>query len=299
MHQQRNGIRIAKFLGLIAGTTLIFGTVSGAHAGSVVILGDSLSVGEGVGLGNRLDRELRAAGHQITTVASCGSSPSSYRDDAAAYSTRCGYLKRGPSGAEEYLPWEKIKGTGGKRTPKLSEIFGASTPDLAVIQQGTNLYGFMLGNPSQGRELVAKQVSSLLLSSSFRAKACLWVGPPKIARYDGKTVSDTQMQAMNQAIQLGLDRAEKAGKKCRLMDSLPLTERPGGDGIHHMRGSQTDQWVAGAKQASLDILSGASTPAVASGQECQECAMKGALPSSGSALRQIEEIREGIERKSR
>jgi len=252
-----------------------------AHAGSVVILGDSLSVTSSVGLGNRLDLELRAAGHSVKTIASCGSSPASYRDDQPSYVTKCGYLERSPKTAgdpksytEEYLPWEKIKSTSGKPTPKLQKIFDQTQPDLVVIQQGTNLYRMIQSNdPRKGPDLVANQVFEFLKSPSFQAKACLWVGPPKLSKYYGThggmvAVTDSQMQAMNAGIQKGLERARRElsagapGKSCRFMDSLPVTDKPLGDGIHHGWSGQTTRWVAEAKKESLALLSGSRLPDV-------------------------------------
>lgn len=256
-------------------------TASTAHSGSVVILGDSLSVTKDIGLGNRLDLELRKAGHRVRTIASCGSSPASYRDDQSTYVTQCGYLERTSSSAndptkttEEYLPWEKIKNTPGKPTPKLQKIFSQTQSDLAVIQQGTNLYRLIQGNsPEKGPELVADQVFEFLKSPFFQAKACLWIGPPKLAKYYGEnggmvSVSDAQMQAMNSGIQKGLERARRElsstspGKSCRFMDSLPVTEKPLGDGIHHWRSGQTTRWVEEAKKESLALLSGPRLPDV-------------------------------------
>jgi hypothetical protein len=207
----------------------------------------------------------------VTTVASCGSSPNSYRDDKPVYTTKCSYLKRDSTG-EDYLPWEKIRKTAGKPTPKLQAIFHGETPDLAIVQQGTNLYRLILGNSlEKGTEAVAQQVFEFLKSDSFRAKACLWVGPPQISKYYGERggmvrVRQEQMQAMNNGIRRGLERAAQGlsagtpGKRCRFMDSLPVTEPPLGDGIHHGHATQTDKWLAEAKKESLALLRGSPLP---------------------------------------
>jgi hypothetical protein len=73
---------------------------------------------------------------------------------------------------------------------------------------------------------------------------------------------------MNAGIQKGLERARRElsanspGKNCRFMDSLPVTEKPWGDGIHHWRSGQTTRWVDEAKKESLALLSRTPPPDV-------------------------------------
>jgi hypothetical protein len=61
-HRPHFARAVAALSGTVAAIALLS---SAAHAGSVVILGDSLSVTKDIGLGNRLDLELRKAGHNV------------------------------------------------------------------------------------------------------------------------------------------------------------------------------------------------------------------------------------------
>jgi hypothetical protein len=218
----------------------------------ILILGDSLSVTAGVGLGNRLDRLLREKDYEVTTVASCGSAPASYRDGASTYTTRCGYLARS-EGSEVYKPYEEIKGTGGMATPKLGTLVGDPPPDLTVIQQGTNLFRLILDHPNDGKTRVANEVAALLENLHHLApkSGCLWIGPPKLSKYYGSsggmvTVTEAHQQAMMEGIQQGI---ASQSMSCQLHDSRPQTEAPGGDGIHHSHGGQTDAWVDAVARA--------------------------------------------------
>lgn len=282
----------------VFGLLLVLGSLPGtAQAARVLILGDSLSVPAGIGFGSRLDEGLRKKGHQLTTIASCGSAPASYREDTSTYKTRCGYLKRSADGSETYLPYDKIKKTSGVATPKLHDLVRESNPDLTVIQQGTNLFRLILDHPSDGKSRVASEVKSLLLNLHHRAPqtGCLWVGPPKLNKYYSSSggmvaVTSQHQQAMIEGIQQGLAEAETVtAKKCAFHDSRSQTEAPGGDGIHHWRAQQTDSWVRAAAQAVDDTLSGSGPKTLArsgssstSSTECLDCAVSAVSPLGGA-----------------
>jgi len=272
-----------------------------ANAARILILGDSLSVPAGIGFGNRLDQDLRKKGHQLTTIASCGSAPTSYREDTSTYKTRCGYLKRSADGSETYLSYDQIKKTRGVATPKLHDLVRESSPDLTVIQQGTNLFRLILDHPTDGKSRVASEVKSLLLNLHHRAPqtGCLWIGPPKLAKYYGSSgklvgVTSQHQQSMSEGIQQGIAEAKSAtGMTCRFHDSRTQTEAPGGDGIHHARGQQTDAWVRAAAQSVDDSLSD-SSPASSASTECQDCAVSAVSPLGGSLKglqRELETLR--------
>lgn len=204
---------------------------------NVLILGDSLSVVPGIGLGREVDRVLRAEGHRVSTVASCGSAPYAFRTDSPQYRTRCGFFRKGPDGSTLDLDYFTLR--DGKASPppapKLSELTQDFAPDIAVIQQGTNLYSL------KSREAIASQVSALLKELALRAPQarCLWVAPPEIARYNGVTITTEQKEMMAAAIREGIAASDV---ECDFLDSRQFTEPPGGDGTHHSKPSQTEAW---------------------------------------------------------
>ncbi len=287
----RSGIRLLLILSLAL-------LPARAWSARILILGDSLSVPSGIGFGNRLDHDLRKKGHQPTTLASCGSAPTSYRDDTATYKTRCGYLKRSADGSETYLPYEKIRKTKGVATPKLQDLVHEARPELTIIQQGTNLFRLILDHPTDGKSRVASEVKSLLLNLHHRAPqtGCLWISPPKLSQYYGSSggmiaVTSQHQQAMIDGIRQGIAQAAAVtGKQCPIHDSRPQTEPPGGDGIHHGRAQQTEAWVREAALAvEHALVSQGKAPAAAptrqesalgdqSATECPDCATRAVSP---------------------
>lgn len=208
-----------------------------ALAANVLILGDSLSVVPGIGLGREVDRVLRTEGHRVSTVASCGSAPSAYRGDGPQYRSRCGYFQKNPDGSTVDLDYFTLKksNSAAPPAPKLDQLIQGFTPDLAVIQQGTNLYSL------KSRGAIAAQVSALLKELALRAPQarCLWVAPPEIARYNGVTITTEQKEMMAAAIREGIAASHV---ECDFLDSRQFTEPPGGDGTHHSKPSQTEAW---------------------------------------------------------
>lgn len=224
-------------------------------AAGVLIIGDSLSVPQDIGLGRELEKKLKLDGHKVATVASCGSSPEQFVD--TDYKTQCGFyqssLTKEPISIS-YFDF-KLRKKEPKLTPKLDEIYdNVSKPDLVVIQQGTNLFGQVLANsPAKGAELVTKAVIKLLTKNNEYAPSskCLWVGPPEIAKMNGQTISDSQKQLMVNAIKEGI---RKSGTPCNFLDSRLFTKPPGGDGTHFSSSKQTKAWINETHKQSLSII---------------------------------------------
>jgi hypothetical protein len=232
---------------------------SQSYAKGVLIIGDSLSVPDGYGLGRELEKQLTKQGHQVAIVASCGSAPSSFID--RNYSTRCGYYQKTLSGKTESISYQDFRDNRSppKLTPKLDKIYDSNTkPDLTVIQQGTNLYGLILKNsPADGKRLVTAEVTKLL--KNVKSGQCLWVGPPTITKLNGVTVQTKHTDLMAQAIQEGI---KSSGKGCEYLDSRTVTKAPGGDGTHFSRPSQTKDWIAAAFQSADKLLRNSVKPSV-------------------------------------
>jgi hypothetical protein len=222
-----------------------------AFAEKILIIGDSLSANEPTGLGSQVFEKLKDE-HQITAIGSCGSSPRWYLSVTKTISTPCGFLRK-QSGQKPILAKKHA-------TPKL-ESLTANDLDLAVIQQGTNLYGSLVGpdkqRPDMARSQIGNAVRSLLLELQKRApsSACLWVAPPEIARYAGHPVTPEAKQLMFSAIQEALLSHEKTtGYRCDIYDSRKDTQPPGGDGTHFSSPKQTEKWIANVATEIRNLL---------------------------------------------
>ena len=230
----------------------------------VVIIGDSLSVGSPwddvkksrSGLGRELGKLLEKEGHNVSVVASCGSSPLSYLSKYKSYTTPCGYYRK-------YAGEEKIDRPKAQ-TPKLEHIFaGKKAPDLMVIQQGTNLYwAIQNGSPQYVEDKVAELIKEY---KTFAPQSqCLWVGPPAILRINNKAVTKEQSDQMANAIKAGI---KKSGVDCKYIDSRLHTSHSGlsSDGTHYKTGT-IDDWInhrfgeakklLSTPQAAVDIQAG-------------------------------------------
>lgn len=222
---------------------MIFVTLTSplAFGGEVMIIGDSLSVGTPwddknntrSGLGRELGKLLEKEGHNVSVVASCGSSPLSYISKYKSYNTPCGYYQK-------YAGAEKIDRPKSE-TPKLKDIFAKKkSPDLMVIQQGTNLYWAIQNGSSK---YVEDKVAELLIEykASAPQSKCLWVGPPAIIRINNKAVTKEQTDQMANAINAGI---AKSGVDCDYVDSRLHTSQSGlsSDGTHFKTGN-IDEWI--------------------------------------------------------
>ena len=229
--------------------------ITTANAARILILGDSLSVPDGYGFGRELEKQLKAQGHAVCTTASCGASPSSFV--STIYKTQCGFYQSSLSGPPISISYSnfKIDKTPPHLTPKLDKIFDNDVkPELTVIQQGTNMYGFIFENSAKtAASLISNQVKKMLekLQTYSPQSKCLWIGPPQIAKYDAKVVSESQKQMMADAIREGI---QSSGVKCEFLDSREVTPMPVGDGTHFSSILQTSKWIAAAQKEALLLL---------------------------------------------
>ena len=211
------------------------------NAANVLIIGDSLSAVEKYGLGSQLYEKFQK-GNNVNMVASCGSSPWWYQSKKRVVKTTCGYLKKRTG--------SKTISATTHETPKLPELVKPK-PDLAVIQQGTNLYGFLVGkyakSLSAGKKSIRSSVYSFIseLKDNAPNSACLWVAPPEITKYGGAVVSKAAKNAMYEAIKEGIADAKARLKyNCTIHDSRADTGPPGSrDGTHFNSTGQTKKWV--------------------------------------------------------
>jgi hypothetical protein len=223
-----------------------------AISGEVVIIGDSLSVGSPwdddkksrSGLGRELGKLLEQDGHKVSVVASCGSSPLSYISKYKTFNTPCGYYQK-------YAGEEKIDRSKSE-TPKLKDILGGrKSPDLMVIQQGTNLYwAIQNGTPKYVEDKVAELLQEYKASAP-RGK-CLWIGPPAILKINQRSVTKEQTELMTNSIKAGI---VKSGVNCEFIDSRLNTNTTGlsGDGTHYRTGT-IDDWINKSFEVTKKLL---------------------------------------------
>jgi len=241
--------------------SIFFITNSQALQKKVLILGDSLSAVKGSGFGDQLDQMLRQQGYQSQVVAACGSSPSAFFGEEVA-STKCGYLRREVDGTEDYLSYAQNK-KSPKEIPNLNAVTQGTNanPDLVVIQQGTNLYGHLLNSPVSPNA-IKKQVRDSLISfhKKFPNRKCIWAAPPKITRYDGKSVTVAHQRRMFELIQEAIqeyslrDLGRAQGNPvCEILDGTQFTQNPdGSDGTHFF--SKNPEWVNAAYKKVEDMF---------------------------------------------
>jgi len=239
-----------------------------SFAANLLFIGDSLSVQEGIGLGHQLDSKFRNLGHFVRTVAACGSSPSWYYSSGKV---SCGYLRVEPNGNKTYLDYQRNRAIGPYPVPKIDELtkFSAKKQDIAVIQQGTNLYALVMsGSENSFKTQILKFLDSLY--SKNPSSKCLWVLPPEIRKYDGKTVTTAHKERMDKWITETIeDFSESKGlgaNFCETLVSRNYTKPPqGGDGTHF--GNSNPQWVEATLNKVKSMLKSSSKEAAAPERE--------------------------------
>ena len=248
-------------------------------ASNLLFIGDSLSVPQGIGLGHQLDSKFRDLGHTVRTVAACGSAPSWHYSGGKV---SCGYLRVEPNGSKTYLDYQRNRSVGPYPVPKIDELtkFSSRKQDLAVIQQGTNLYSHVIN----GAENAFKTQIGRLLSSLYEknpSSKCLWVLPPEIRKYDGKTVTTAQKDRMDKWITDAIEDFSKSkglgSAFCETLSSRKYTKPPqGGDGTHF--GNSNPQWVAATLDKVKAMLNKGSDKGVKSAEPSFAEPVKDRLP---------------------
>lgn len=209
----------------LAATLLLVGSF--AHARGILMIGDSLSVGA------QSDKILKLVadeiGGHVRIIASGGSKPEDWVSTYPVYQNKWGFT--------DYSDTQRISQGHAKshrnpyQNPKLRDLLRTEKPEILVIQQGTNLMGFV--QSGKNLSVVSEQVRALVreaFSTSPRIKKCLWVAPPDTSLYS-KDTEEITFHLIARAV---------AGR-CRVLDSRD-TRRVGvypaapnsiwGDGIH-------------------------------------------------------------------
>ncbi|UYL07535.1 SGNH/GDSL hydrolase family protein [Bdellovibrio sp. SKB1291214] len=202
-------------------TTILFFISSSGFAINTVFVGDSHAYGQ---FGNEIDSYLRKVSKNVTTIASCGSSPSTWMAEDTSKATNCGYWRKDVKNKEL-----RVKDHMGDSFAKEVK---ALHPDLTVIALGTN----MLGSPSTVQN-EKQYIKAMLDTVKKNNSECIWIGPPAASK-------DPYKLNLAQGVKEIKELAEKSD--CAFIDSTTLTQNPSGqsDGIHF---SDQDSKKWGAK----------------------------------------------------
>lgn len=177
----------------------------------VLFIGDSHSYGA---FGKSMDSYLRTISSDVTSISSCGSSPSNWMRTQAEYQkTVCGYWRKDGAGKEIRVKDHNIN-------PFPEELKNIK-PDLTVIALGTNI----LASPANiQREKAAAE--KMLIQVAQSGSQCVWVGPP-----------DADKQPFKKNLSAGVAELRTLAEKyhCLFIDSSQMTHYKEGtsDGIHY------------------------------------------------------------------
>jgi hypothetical protein len=194
---------------------------------NILYIGDSHSYGN---FGKGVDAYLRTLGQKVTSIASCGSSPSNWISNSDRYKkTVCGFWRKDSAGKEIRVQNHAMSA--------LPEELAQSKPDLTVIALGTNI----LASPENiQREKTA--IEKMLSQVDNSGSRCIWIGPPDAGREAFKKNLERGVQEIRSLV-------EKHG--CAFVDSSKLTSYPQNkaDGIHYGPKDATE-W---AKKVNVEI----------------------------------------------
>jgi len=181
----------------------LFLMASNLQAATVLFVGDSHSVGP---FGWALDQNLRDAGHQVATYASCGSIPKWW---ITGQKTPCGFFSRDLKGTKVQLTQSP--------TPIMDTLLTDIKPEVVVMEFGGNYVNM----PSD--EFVKKDIKSFIAKIKATGAACFWITNPDSRKYR------PEMPRVLKLIK------EAVGNDCPLFESQLVTRYPetGGDGIHY------------------------------------------------------------------
>jgi hypothetical protein len=174
---------------------------------NILFVGDSHSVGIFGHALTTLLKENTASGTRITTVASCGSSPSWWLEGK---DTRCGFWRRDFDGSEQ----SNLKAA----TPSLYGLLNSVKPKTVIVALGSNLVPLSKIARHDHTDAMMRHVAKT-------AEQCIWIGPPDSRKFSASEINDVYV--------LLQQLTNKHG--CKLVDSRKYTHYPksGGDGLHY------------------------------------------------------------------
>ena len=177
----------------------------------VLIIGDSHSYGP---FGEVLDSYYRKHGFEVSSYASCGSSPSNWMNNNQNFkTTNCGYWSKDPQNKETRVKSHKI--------PSMTDLIAKTKPKITVISLGTNI---LASTSNIKHEL--KYVEQMIAKIKEAGSDCIWIGPPDLHKNPFKANLELGVSSIKATV-------EKYG--CHFLDSRNYTKYPKGnsDGIHY------------------------------------------------------------------
>ena len=181
---------------------------SNLYASTVLFVGDSHSVGP---FGWALDQNMRDAGHEVATYASCGSIPKWW---TTGQKTTCGFYSRDLKGIKTTL--------NSAPTPIMNTLLADVKPDIVVIEFGGNY----LKTPSA--DYITKDIKAFVKKVKDTGARCMWITQP-----------DSRANRAEIPRVLKLIK-EAVGNDCPIFDSTKVTSYPaGGDGTHYWSAAGT------------------------------------------------------------
>ncbi|MBO9667413.1 MAG: SGNH/GDSL hydrolase family protein [Bdellovibrio sp.] len=192
----------------------------------VLFIGDSHSYGK---FGEEVDKYLRTISTDVTSMASCGSSPSTWMASSDNYqSTNCGYWQRDSKGRDTRVKKHKVN--------SFPEELQRLEPDFTVVALGTNILGSK-ENIQRELPIVQQMLNEIAKSKS----QCVWVGPPDLAKNPFKANLAEGNKALKKLVQKN---------NCIYVDSTTLTKYQEGtsDGLHYGPKDSAKWGIAVAKK---------------------------------------------------
>ena len=176
----------------------------------ILYIGDSHSSGQ---FGIRMYEYLSKLSSNTTLMSSCGSTPKSWLSTKQYQKTVCGF-------------WHKDALTDTRstelQTPNYINLLEHYSPDISVIQLGTNMAAF--DNP----QIFEKSINTIMQATVQAGSLCIWIGAPKAK---SKRIQNKNIQATDALL---AQLAEK--NSCYFIKSSDITDYPTAnrlDGIHY------------------------------------------------------------------
>jgi hypothetical protein len=193
----------------------------------ILYIGDSISYGK---FGSTVDTALRSVSSQVTTIASCGSSPSTWLTPPGStghtyQTTPCGFWEKGESE-------ERAK---THITPKIEEELSKLHPRITIVQLGTNIAAS--SDPTSPSQVAA--ITQMMEKIRASHSQCIWITPaPGYEKYkakDPKTGKMTSITAVTpekiSAVRNMIDQIAKQ-QGCITIDALATESPPSSDNVH-------------------------------------------------------------------
>ncbi|CAN5120842.1 hypothetical protein BH23VER1_BH23VER1_36190 [soil metagenome] len=191
-----------------------------AEAKRVLYLGDSLSMGA---FGRTLDSELRNARHEVYTYVTGGATPYYWLSLYGPMNCSIGHWEK--------TPHSDVRRNVVKRVPKVEELLARHSPEVVIVQTGTNLYA-TLRSKRRSKEQNVREVVNLIenmCKTVVNSGAELyWIAPPDshTGRYP-RALQD-EMLALTRSVVERYGFLFQSASVTRFTDPYPKT-----DGIHY------------------------------------------------------------------